>query len=271
MVKYMLRVVLPTQPLVWVVTDILPFGGRMWLRNTSGADTPGTSETIAAGWTLQATTNDLYYESKIFDIKYNFDDDLIWEQSDDRGNKIKRISNITFLIDVTDWGNSNIYNNQCNGIYNNFRNATTKATINNNSNNWVIYNNSNNGDISYNSNNGAIQNNSNNGSIQNNSNNGNINNNSNGGRIDNNSNDGNIQANSNNGFIIANSNNGVIYDNSNTSGTTNIQFNTNTGWVRGNRIRGTYLLQYNTNNGNIGVGTGTITRNADITDTIVNK
>lgn len=54
------------------------WGGRMWRRNNSGLDTPGASdETISGGWGLQSITSNTYYESKIFDIKYDFDEDLI--------------------------------------------------------------------------------------------------------------------------------------------------------------------------------------------------
>lgn len=229
------------------------WGGRMWQRNTSSSDVPGNSnETIAGGWTLLSTTNDTYYESKIFDIKYDFANDLIWEQSDDRGNKIKRSSNSTSYIDITDWGNSNIYNNENFGIFNNFR-ATTKATIYGNSNYGPIYNNSSSGVITNNSNNGYIRDNSNSGNITNNSNN------------------GYIWDNSNNGVISDNSNMGYIRSNSSSEFSSfNMRYNRNNGHIRYNRAISNITMQYNINNGNIGT-TSITDRSSSISDSQVHK
>lgn len=298
------------------------WGGRMWRRDTTGADVPGISdELIAGGWTMESPTNNTYYESKIFNIKYDFDEDIIWEQSDDRGNIIKRVYSVTSYIDITDWGNTSIFNNECYGIFNNFNNGdiyfnSNSGTIDNNSNSGFIasntnqgsiYSNSNNGVINRNSNSNNISGNSNGGEIFNNSNNGTIVDNTNSGFIANNTNTNSIDSNTNNGFIAGNSNNGNIYYNSNNgdisvntnsgsidnnsnngsinsnsnngyirrnrsdSGSTDIQYNRNNGLISRNRMNGTYLLEYNNNNGDIGDASNDITRNADITDTTVDK
>lgn len=250
------------------------WGGRMWIRQnnfTGGPDVPGSNNaTIAGGWNMQPTTNNTYYESKIFNIKYDFDNDIIWEQSDDRGNVIKEINSIANNIDITDWGNVEIYNNENNGIFNNFR-GSTKAYINNNTNIGSIYNNSNNG---------LINNNSNIGNIYNNSNSSHINNNSNAGNIYNNSNSGNIQYNSNAGIIYNNSNNGNIQYNSNggnistntSSGSAffHIRYNMNNGYIQHNNSTTSIYIQYNINNGRIGASS-IVDRSSTIQDTLDHK
>jgi len=244
------------------------WGGRVWRRLATGADgAPVNDWTMGSGWVLIPTTGHTdstnYYENKIFDIKYNFIEDLIWTQSDDRGNVIKREDVSNTFIDITDWGNDDIYNNENFGIYNNFRN-TQKAIIYSNSNNGVIYNNSSFGSINSNSNNGVIFNNSNGGSINNNSNIGNIESNSNGGNISTNSNKASIYNNSNNASIFDNSNGGSINDNSNGGSIGNnsnggsINDNSNNGYINYNSCKGIISnnsnygrIEYNANNGGI--------------------
>ena len=243
------------------------WGGRMWRRSSGGSDVTGSAnDVIAGGWTMVNTTDIYVYESKIFDIKYNFDDDIIWEQSDDRGNKIKRINNTTSYIDITDWGNTNIYNNENFGIFNNLKNSTTRASVYRNSNSGYIFNNSNDGEISHNSNYGFISNNKNK-DISNNSNYGNISYNVNNGYISNNTNYGFIDHNSNNISIFNNSNNGFIYNNSNIG---EISYNSNIGPIYDNTNNN--IISYNSNIGRIynNSNSGTIYNNSN-TDGIANN
>lgn len=221
------------------------WGGKMWTRNNSGGDFPGNnSGIILSGWTEIPRTNTTYYKKKIFDIKYNFDNDTINSQADDRGNIITGSIND---INATDWGNNNIYRNKSGGIYNNYMSSLpvliydnyVYLLIINNSKGNSIYNNIGLPNIIGNSGPGFIHNNKIPGSILNNESD----------DIIDNKCFGNIAGN-NVGKIINNSNNGPVIRN---ISTTSID------------------IKYNTNNGSIGNINSDTTRIADVTDTIVNK
>ena len=257
------------------------WGGKMWERDETGAD-GGTTIQITingGGWTQMALNNNDIYRDAYFTIEYNFDEDFVVKQNDWKGNRLYRNTNIgigTIALDITDWGNENIYQNSCAGIFNNLNSGdingnSNSGSIINNSNSGSINGNSNNGDINRNSNSGSINGNSNNGPIFSNSNSGNIIFNSNNGDINRNSNSGSINGNSNNGPIINNSNSGNIILNSSDSGTFSISSNKNNGLIRGNVSTSNIVISNNINNGRIGVTSGTINRSTSITDTIVIK
>lgn len=146
------------------------WGGRMWERNTSGADgaPPNDFELNSTGWTLVPDTDDVRYETKYFGVEYDLDADDILVQTDWKGNTV--INSVVSTFDTvthTDWNNDLIVNNRTQGIYNNWRNSTTRATIINNNVKGIIWFNRNNGDI-INNNCLFINNNTNNGDIANN-------------------------------------------------------------------------------------------------------
>ena len=222
----------PFQKVIW--------GGKVWGSVTGLAGTALNEYQLdTTNWSLidkpsYSLSNSNYIE-KVFYIEYDLVNDWIYYQEDEKNNKIGFIYNIAFTfnpIDLTDWNNPNIYNNQCNGIYNN----SNAGSIYNNTNLGLIYNNTNGGSIFNNLNAGDIYNNSNTGVIFFNNNNGNINDNSvplNDIQI--NSIKGNINDNTNNGNIELNTNNGPIYLNFNTSGTCDIMNNNNNGSINGPR------------------------------------
>ena len=240
--------------------DIAVWGGKVW-RNVSGAvGTATASNALSADWTVQSTTSNTYYQTKAFAVLYDFANDWVSRQFDDRGNVfgIEYQSGALWnIVDISDWGNSSIYRNVCEGVYNNSNGNDIaynriNGYIGENSNSGTIYrntcstifNNSNNGYINDNSNNGTINANSNNGDIEFNINNGAISSNSNGNLISLNSNNGEISSNANTGVISVNSNNGSI----STIGAANVD------------------IRNNVNNGLIGT-----TTTGNITDVIVNK
>lgn len=213
------------------------WNGLVW---TAGAVLSGDSpSTEASGWVVipKATFTNHEYIEMIFGVTYNFDDDWVNKQWDNKGNmfginKTRHQETMAFnsenTIDYCDWNwHMMFYNNTC----------------------FFIYNNSNEGNVCDNFMPGVISGNScgGEGSITNNSNNGDIINNSNNGIIINNSNNGDIEDNSNNGDITDNTNNGAIYENTSLSETT-------------------CSITKNINNGDI-AGSW----NADVTDTIVDK
>ena len=213
------------------IDDVAIWGAKVW-KNLTGAVGAPIDDTALdpTDWELIPTTNDTYYFTKSFGCTYDIVNDWVASQWDDRGN-VFTLSwilgvNAGYTIspnDFSDWGNEQIFNNTCFGIYNN-SNADFIAL---NSNSGFIANNSNSGKITNNSNSGFIANNSNSGKITNNSNSGEIYNNSNSGQIYNNSNEGSISNNSNSGEIYNNSNSGRI--DSITSDTAGIEYNTNNG------------------------------------------
>lgn len=256
------------------------WGGKVWERDISGVDTPGTNQgSIQAGWTLIPTSDPIHYTTKVFEVGYNILTDVINYQRDDRNNIIKNITIGGFeTINMTDWGNVDIENNETQGVFNNWRGSLAAQIRNNkcfglirfNRNGGVI--NDNKGrNILQNSNSGNIidnimlfdiENNTNNGSIQanrstgifSNSNGGSITvnlsnfifSNSNGGTITNNKTAYNINSNSNTGSISDNDNTGSI--SSNNINVTNISFNSNKGGIELNSNFGSI-----NNNENIGL------------------
>ena len=247
------------------------WGGRVWRRDDSGSDIPGTSDAvISAGWTAVPLSNNTYYTYKLFSINYDFETDYIFSQADERGNVFtpNTINNLSYF-NKSDWGNDLIKGNKCAYILNNYS-GSLPANINRNNIIGSIYANKL----------GVINDNFNRGSIYENSviqilgnyNLGDIdgNNSSGSGGIINNGNAGHIRNNNiANGKIIYNENNGNIIDNTRSSGSLNISANRNNGWISKNN--GGINIIENINNGNIGSITSLVVRTVDIKDTRVNK
>lgn len=114
------------------------YGGKAWKRDTSGADEVISDSTLS-GWTIE--TDSIFYEEKTFFVLYDFANDWVVSQQDNRGNKLGTgvISSIN-PCNISDWGNENIYNNTCYGVYNN-----TNPLIYDNNCLGVIANNGNSG------------------------------------------------------------------------------------------------------------------------------
>lgn len=144
------------------INDKVIWGGKLWI-NTTGSVGSATNDSTLNGtnWTL--LTTDAKYFNKLFNIKYDYINDIITEQSDDRGNVVN-YDGVTSYIDITDWGNTYIYNNNTFGIYNNRLSA---LYLNDNICGGRIYNNLNStsdkpgpyGKITYNKTTGSIYNN----------------------------------------------------------------------------------------------------------------
>lgn len=255
------------------VGDLTIWGGKVW-QNLTGSigSVIDESDLDATNWVLIALGTATYYVDMEFSIIYDYVNDWVSNQKDNKGNEvgIKYDSGVPNPCDITDWGvdTYSIFNNKCPyGIFNNscsgdiYDNTclSIKRNINNgaiflNSNIGNISNNSNNGDIFLNTNIGNIDSNTNNGSIFLNSNSGNIELNSNAANVENNSNTGNIDNNSNNGQVIWNSNNGHITTNLTSvidiienSNNGNIESNDNSGNIERNSNGG--IIRSNSNGG----------------------
>jgi len=274
------------------VDDIMVYCGRVF-KNLTGnigsstiVDMKGTliypapnASLDNTNWVSINTTDTTYYEDKIFNIKYDYLTDTITEQSDNRGNTIyndaftsENISGPTnhILIDITDWGNNQIFNNKCSGVFNNHTDSYIQIAYNKCaktiSNNYSIFGNIIYNDvfyitdnkcnrIDYNVLNGFIFNNTNTGTISSNSllsgilgSTSSISSNSNQGDIKNNTNNGSIVSNTNNGSIYNNTNNGAIDSNSSHGGTVDIYQNSNNGLISNNSTNNTGIYS-NSNNG----------------------
>lgn len=291
--------------------DDVIWNGVVW-RNLTGNNThvPG-QDTV--DWveiekdltTLSIGCETTVYKQNWFGVVYDFENDWISKQWDDRGNVFGIAFNHTTEyslnpVDVSDWWIAQgelaivgvsllMYDNVCHGIWNNRSGDSDSYIITNNKINGAIYENifasDNTIGISYNTNSGNIYSN-NCGRIVYNSNLysihynvcGQIMYNSNLGYIE-----GNIvntdivymeiSYNRNSGNIFGNTNEGIIYNNSNNGGISN---NANLGDISTNSNNG-YIdsctsdpnpcdIVNNINNGNI---SGAFV--ADVTDTIVNK
>jgi hypothetical protein len=235
------------------IGDKVRWGGKLWENVNGLVGSKGDNSSLDTEWDL--LTSDPLYVEKIFTIEYNFINDRIGNQSDDRGNIV--LVNIDYddFTLITDWGDENIKGNITIGIFNNVSNS-----IDGNMLSVYIYENV----VGYISRNtgGVICNNTcseivenkfqeiiNNNlpgndirenvvfSVVNNSNNGDIRNNI-GYRIYGNTNNNYIAANTTT-IIWYNSNNGVINNNYGNS----ISWNSNNGDISGNNSFNT--IQYN--------------------------
>ncbi len=233
------------------------WGGKVWNRTPSVttvlADSDFNLSGPAIGLVDPLTATNGEYALITFGCKYDFANDWIFSQWDDKGNILG--CSKTYWLDAgndasnnpcyhSDWNYAEFRDNIIIGFYNNnlqdeysYYFNTNKGVIKNNITR-NINNNSNEGNISdnvsreinYNSNAGNISGNISDGRvIEYNSNNGDISNNtkqvssnSNNGGISDNSNTGGVTNNSNNGSIINNSQTGSIDSNSNNGGILNI-------------------------------------------------
>jgi len=193
------------------IGDIVIWGGKLWSNVNGSVGGFDDDATLDTEWIL--VVSDSNYYDKVFSIKYDFDNDKIIEQSDDRDNIVSYNLNNVDNSMITDWGNNNIFNNKSYGIYNN----RADILIYMNKDGGGIYRNYNNGDIYQNNIVTVISLNSNIGSIYKN-----------------------ISSN-----ISQNSNNGHIYNNNVTSG---INGNANSGSIKNNSV---YSLYNNINGGSI--------------------
>lgn len=264
------------------VNNLTIWGGLVWKNLTGNIGSNIDDITLSSDWQLVPKTSftDEYSELQ-FNIIYDFANDWINMQSDNKGNIIGGakvlVSSLLALsfnpVDLTDWNcnTSNYYffNNVClgvfnnsngNGVYNNhidffIKNNYNTLEIQGNANKGHIANNSNNGNISTNNNIGEITENScigDSAHIYENSNLSHITLNSNRGAIYYNSNNGVIALNRNNGYIAFNSNNGGVLGNSNKSGYSSgasIYANSNGGDIGNNQLSGN--IRNNKNGGDI--------------------
>lgn len=279
----------------YVEGDQVIWNGKVW-DNLTGDNThkPGEDtidwEVIPKAVGVQSTSCEegvYVYVENWFGIIYDFDNDWISKQWDDRRNVFGMSYDLSPIygfnpVDVSDWwiaqgfnfelqNTRKMYNNECEGIWNNTENEGGDA--------YIIVDNRNTGNISNNlfhsnhlqltgihknSNVGKIENNQVEGYIGLNSNLGDILTNVVAGHISYNTNNGYIENNTNEGEISYNNNNGSIIGNSNLGNITN---NLNNGNISGcDSTVNPCNITYNINNGEI---SGTFA--ADVTDTIVNK
>lgn len=247
------------------IGDVVVWGGKVWQNVTGLVGSITDDTTLNAEWNLIPTATSTYYFSKTFGCMYDLANDWVSKQWDDRGNVfsydfITNLNNTGYPynpIDISDWGNEKILNNNCWYVFNNAVNNTIHANnlisggIYLNICSGSIFKNTNLGDIAMNTGNSIFQN-SNAGDVA-------ANNVSN--SIALNSNLGNVSSNSC-VDILNNLNLGSIESNSNTAV---IRFNSNSGSIA-NIGSANDNIFYNTNNGSI-----TTTTTGDISDPIVNK
>lgn len=264
---------------VWNVTkqatategQLTIWNGLVWV---AGATLSGDSpDTEASGWTVipKASFTNHEYIEMIFGVTYDFANDWINKQWDNKGNVIGcDLATFNGAVelsangcDISDWNKSTdsnlFFNNKCIAVSNN--NCTDLHTnmaliiTNNNCVGGILENNIP-SVISNNLCTGEIKQNSNSGDISQNEC-GNISNNKNNGNISGNFINGDIKYNFNNGFIMTN--NGLIED---------ISYNYNNDDITGNTGVGVSNISIY-NNINNGLISGSW--DADVTDVVVDK
>jgi len=235
------------------IGDKVRWGGKLWENVNGLIGSKSDNSSLDPEWNL--LTSDPLYVEKIFTIEYNFINDRIGNQSDDRGNIVIVNFDYDDFTLITDWGDESIVGNITIGIFNNVSNSITGNILHTYIyENVVGYISRNTGSVIANNTCSEIRDNKcteiiNNNlpgndirenvvfSMVNNSNNGDIRNNI-GYRIYGNTNNNYIAANTTT-IIWYNSNNGVI-NNNNGNG---ISWNSNNGDISGNNAFN--LIQYN--------------------------
>ena len=135
------------------ISDRSVWGGQLWYSLTGAVGSSIDDDNLdGTNWSL-VSTGDPDYVYKIFSVEYDFVNDIIISQSDERGNTVYYDFSASVDNTVrTDWGNASIYNNSSNGIFNN----SNIGDIYMNSVSGAISGNSNSGDIKYNRINGSL-------------------------------------------------------------------------------------------------------------------
>jgi len=260
------------------LTQIAVWGGKVWERNTDPDAGASSQYEIFSdeGWDLVPSDSDLY-TNLYFTCEYDLENDNVVRQSDLKGNYITNQETTQINIDATDWNCPGVFDNENQGVFNNFNSASnTYAIVERNRNYGLVYfndvedtitNNTNLGAI-YNNRCGNIVNNINAGSIYNNIITSNITGNSNGGVISDNQIVGAIQINSNATVISNNTCDGSIFKNSNAG---SIQFNSNSGLISNNS--NSAFIDSNSNAGGIYSNSngGEIAENSNLGDIYLNS
>lgn len=234
------------------IGDLCVWGATVW-ENITGNIGSSTNEITLNGtnWVQVPVTDTNAYVIKSFNIKFDFANNWISEQSDDKGNIntcLSYVFNIWNPSVFYDWNSDNLYNNKTSiGILNNYSFTVANniaSKIWGNSTYYIYYNilseeiqnNTNTGEISYNTLGGNI--------ALNGSNVTNISFNSGGANIVENNNLGNINGNFITNSLINNTNTGNISNNTGTK----ISYNSNNGVIDWNYVTD---LFNNSNSGDI--------------------
>jgi hypothetical protein len=109
------------------IGDKVRWGGKLWENVNGLVGSKYDFWSLDTEWNL--LTSDPLYVEKIFTIEYNFINDKIGSQSDDRGNIV--LVNIDYddFTLITDWGDENIKGNITIGIFNNVCNLIQGNTL----------------------------------------------------------------------------------------------------------------------------------------------
>lgn len=105
------------------IGDKAIWAGKLWENVNGLIGSRVGNESLDTEWDL--LTSDPLYVEKIFTIEYNFINDRIGNQSDDRGNIVIVNFDYDDFTLITDWGDESIVGNITIGIFNNVSNSIT--------------------------------------------------------------------------------------------------------------------------------------------------
>jgi hypothetical protein len=119
---------------VYPVGTKVVFGNIVYDCISATASTPLLHKLDPTYWTPVSYTNNAYYETVVYDVDFDFDELKISVQYDDKGNVTRRTeSAVPFdetisSIDLHEWNNPFIKNNDTFGIWNNYNPSNTDVT-----------------------------------------------------------------------------------------------------------------------------------------------
>ncbi len=104
------------------IRDVAIWVGKVLFNVSGHCGSFPTDLSLSSDWQEVSSTNNEYYTSKSFVVLYDFINDWVLKQYDDRGNEMGLAYDPSLAfnpVDISDWGDQRIRQNKCSGIYNN--------------------------------------------------------------------------------------------------------------------------------------------------------
>lgn len=131
------------EELTYSIGDVARFSNWVYQNTTGNLGIISSNIKLdSTNWSILPTSNNTYYEDRIFDIEYDFTNQVVRLQFDNQGNEIfgaDADGSVTFnllwpqnTIDLHEWNSNYIFNNKCSGVWNNLTSQGYPTEVMNN-------------------------------------------------------------------------------------------------------------------------------------------